>query len=542
MNETTTDAAAIFAPIWKRKWLILAVGILVAAATYVYYKHKPSTFGASTTIYLGSSPESQVRLGNSQQVGSSASQTSLFLTDQAQLINSSLVGEAVRSRLLKEDTHAAGVAAAGSAQASPASGSDFIAISAKARTSRAAAKLANTYAQVYLEQQNAAYLKAVKTTLISQRKQLRATKKIPGATSQVQAQTISEHISQLEADLAAGGNGYKQINPAVAGGLPLGSSPKRSALFGFALGVLLAAIVAYTVSRFDPRLRSLAEVETAFDMQILTALPGIKRPIVSHDGEPVPAERLREPLRRLHTTLHLRDTLEGDRGPAPRSILFISPDAGDGKSTLVADLALVQRDAGERVAVIEADLRRPIQARLLGIDNSHGLAEVLVGKLDINEAMQRLRSEPVTNNSSNSPEVAGGATTAVRSRAPGTVSALVSGGSVANPPALLAGPTMASLLRSVADDFDYVLIDGPPPLAVSDVIPLLHTVDAIVIVARVGHSREASARRLVQLLKRTASAPVLGVVANDVSSGDMKAYGFSSAYGEQRRLASLFGR
>jgi len=536
MNETT-DATAIFAPLWKRKWLILIVGILVAGATYVYYKHKPAVFGASTTLYLGSGSEAQLRVGSQQP--SSSGQSTVYLTDQAQLIDSSLVGEAVQIRLRKEHALAA---AAGSAQATSATGSDFIAISTKAGTPKAAAKLANTYAQVYLEQQNASYRQAVKTTLASQRKQLKAARKIPGTTSQLQAQTLNEHIGQLESDLAVGSNGYKQVNPAVAGGLPLSSSPKRNALFGLVLGILLAAIVTYAFSRFDRRLRSLADIEAAFDMQILTALPTIRRPIVSRDGEPTPAPSLREPLRRLHTTLQLWDTLERDGRPAPRSILFVSPDAGDGKSTLIADLALVQRDAGERVAIVEADLRRPIQAKLLGIDGSHGLTEVLTGKLDISEAMQSVQSVSPPTTNSNSTGSAESVAIAIQSHALGAVSVLVSGGIVANPPALLEGQTMAGLLRSVAEDFSYVLIDAPPPLAVSDVIPLLHMVDAIVIIARVGHTREASAQRLAQLLKQTTSAPVLGVVANDVASGDIKAYGFSSTYNEQSRHHNLIGR
>ena len=537
MNETT-DATAIFAPLWKRKWLILVVGILVATATYVYYKHKPSVFGASTTLYLGSESDAQVRIGNSQQ-SSSSGQSSLYLGDQAQLINSSLVGEAVQLRLRKEHALAA---AAGSAQASAATGTDFIAISTKAGSPQAAAKLANTYAQVYLGQQNAGYREAVKTMLASQRKQLRAARKIAGTESQLQAQALNEHINQLESDLAAGGNGYKQVNPAAAGGLPLSSSPKRNALFGFVLGILLATIVAYAFSRFDRRLRSLPDIEAVFDMQILTALPRVRRPIVSSDGEPTPARPLREPLRRLHTTLQLSDTLERAGRSAPRMILFVSPDAGDGKSTLIADLALVQREAGERVAIVEADLRRPIQAKLLGIDGSHGLTEVLTGKLDIGEALQSVQSVSPATNNSNSTGSGESVATAVQSHAPGAVSVLVSGGIVANPPALLEGRTMAGLLRSVAEDFSYVLIDAPPPLAVSDVIPLLHMVDAIVIVARVGHTREASAQRLAQLMKQTTSAPVLGVVANDVSSGDIKAYGFSSTYSEQRRRHNLIGR
>jgi Mrp family chromosome partitioning ATPase len=93
---------------------------------------------------------------------------------------------------------------------------------------------------------------------------------------------------------------------------------------------------------------------------------------------------------------------------------------------------------------------------------------------------------------------------------------------------------MPNLLRSVAEDFDYVLIDAPPPLEVSDVLPLLAMADAIVIVARVGHTGENSAQRLVDLLARAPHAPVVGIVANDLSGGEIEAFGFSSGYYDQR--------
>jgi Mrp family chromosome partitioning ATPase len=116
----------------------------------------------------------------------------------------------------------------------------------------------------------------------------------------------------------------------------------------------------------------------------------------------------------------------------------------------------------------------------------------------------------------------------VESRSAGSISVLASGGAVSNPPALLASQTMLDLLRSVAEDFDYVLIDAPPPLEVSDVMPLLNAVDGIVLVARVGHTREASAQRLMQLLARASSAPLIGMVANCVPRKDIARYGLSS--------------
>jgi Mrp family chromosome partitioning ATPase len=112
----------------------------------------------------------------------------------------------------------------------------------------------------------------------------------------------------------------------------------------------------------------------------------------------------------------------------------------------------------------------------------------------------------------------------------GSVSVLVGATMVANPPALLARPAMSELTRALTSSFDYVLIDAPPPLQVSDVMPLMAMVDGIVLVARLGHTRETSAQRLVQLLQRTPSAPVLGVVANAVSQSDIEKYGLSGRY------------
>ncbi len=276
-------------------------------------------------------------------------------------------------------------------------------------------------------------------------------------------------------------------------------------------------------------------------MQILTALPSVRSPIVHRKDELRPSRLLSEPLRRLHTTLELDDTRTGSRGP--RSILFVSADAGDGKSSTVAGLSLVQREAGRRVAVIEADFRRPVLAKLLDIGNAHGLADVLAGALPLDAAMQQVkRVAPAINTGPEGAASSGGVATMVESADVGSLSVLVGGTTVANPPALLARPAMPELLHSLCNEFDHVLIDAPPPLQVSDVLPLLKIVDGIVIVARAGHTREASARHLTELLARNAGAPVLGVVANAVSRSDMEKYGFSSGYGQRSWSRTLTGR
>ena len=119
-------------------------------------------------------------------------------------------------------------------------------------------------------------------------------------------------------------------------------------------------------------------------------------------------------------------------------ILFVSADPGDGKSMLAAALALVQRDAGERVAIVEANFRRPVQARLLGLDGTHGLADVLGGRIPVEEAMQRVTPAHPPE-AVEAEEGSEAVLTAVDSRA-GSLFVLTGGGDVANPPALLAGP------------------------------------------------------------------------------------------------------
>jgi polysaccharide biosynthesis transport protein len=588
MNETT-DAPSILAPLWKRKWLILLVGLLVGAGTYVYYKRQVHVYQGTTQLFLGSGAEEQAQLNG----GGTSRKKSLALnpTNQAALINSNGIREAVHRRLRAEHGNpTARVALHGKAHATAKEKNDFITITAQARTNKAVALLANTTAQTYISRQASSYRRAVAGTIALTRRQLRriealqeapanttpSTKngtttgttgtttgttgtttgksttttpaKSPARVSPSTAVTLQEaslaaKINQLESQLNV--TNVKQLEPAKAARAQLlKPKPRKNAIFGFAIGLVLASIVAYVLSRFDRRLRSLAEIEAVFKAPILSALPAVRRPLVSSGGQSVSANALREPIRRLHMGLKLgaANIAGGGPGIRPRSILFVSADPGDGKSTIVANLSLVQRDSGEGVAVIEADFRRPVQARLLGVQAAHGLADVIEGRLPLEAALQHVG--PPLPPGGVEPTAAGsvGLATLVESPNRGSLSVLLGDTTVANPPALLSRPEMGELVRSMADDFDSVLVDAPVPLQVSDVLPLLRMVDGIVIVARVGHTSEASAQRLVELLARTSSAPVLGVAANAVPASEIEKYGFSPASQRQRWLRTLTGR
>lgn len=577
MNETT-DFSAVFAPLWRRKWLILGVAVVVAIATYVYYKHQPSIYSATTGVYLGNGAEELTQLGAGS-AGKKAGGPNP--TAQAALINSSIIKEAVHEQLRRQrKTAALRAALKGKAKAKASEKSEFITIEGEAHNARGAALLVNTTAQTYVQRQNAHYRAQVETAISLTRKQLRkvesgqlqalidsasaaakgstTSKGATSTTAAIQSATLSAKINQLESDL--GVSQVTQVNPAKPHLAVLVSPhPKSNAIFGFAIGLLFAAIAAYALSRLDRRLRSLTAIEEAFQTQVVAALRSVKRPLpVGSDGHPAPAYVLREALWRLQATLQTLRLqgigAENGRGPAngegvengvgaengqgrgPRTILCVSADAGDGRSTLVAALALAWAEAGERVAVIEADFRRPVQSGLLRLDGSQGLADVLTGALTREQATQMVSfARPdVGVGVPPLPAPADEAAANVVSSA-GSVSVLAGARNVANPPALLGRPVTAELLRSLADEFDHVLVDAPSPLQVSDAMPLLAAVDGIVIVARVGHTREASAQRLVALLARTPSAPVLGVVANAASPADIRKYGIHADAGLQRR-------
>jgi Mrp family chromosome partitioning ATPase/capsular polysaccharide biosynthesis protein len=566
MNETPS-ATAILAPIWRRKWLILIVGIVVAVATYAYYKQKPLTFQSETQLYLSAGSEQTA--GEKGSTGKNAAATA---SAQPTIINS-IVAEEARHQLKAQHNDTAKAAAKGKIKAKANEKSQFVNVTTQAGTPRASALLANTVAAVYIRRQHSQYERGLLSQLKIAYRQLnrietpvlatKGSKVTDSATSQgdvIRAAQLQSHINTLESQLQV--KGVEQLKPAKPRAAQLlGPAPKKNAEFGFVIALLLASIAAFALGRLDRRLRLLGDIEAVYPTQMLTVLPTVRRPVVDRGGYPSPSRLLLEPMRRLQATLLLADAAPKTNGSSnsaavtppgaegalpprrvPRSLLFLSAEAGDGRSTVIADLALVQREAGERVAIVEADFRRPSQARLLGVPGTAGLPEVLAGALTLGEALQDV---PAPQPEALAAQPHGGFETAtvLAAREQGAVALLPSRAAAVNPPALLGTGAMHEVLHTLSQDYDRVLIDTPSPLEVSDAMPLLAAVDAIVVVARAGHTHERSARRLWQLLSNTPSAPILGVVANGIAPREMQKYGISTGSGQRRGwTARLTGR
>lgn len=185
-------------------------------------------------------------------------------------------------------------------------------------------------------------------------------------------------------------------------------------------------------------------------------------------------------------------------------VMFTSSAMSEGKSTVTANVAVTWAQAGKRVLLIDADLRRPtIQAtfRKLNID---GVTTVLTGRTKVEEVVE----ETFVDN----------------------LSVITSGPIPPNPSELLNSKRMGKLLDWARGNFDIVVLDAPPVLAVSDVQVLVPKTDGVVVVANMGKTLKSDLQRTVEILK-LANAKILGSVERVRTKHGDKGYGYGYGYG-----------
>ena len=220
----------------------------------------------------------------------------------------------------------------------------------------------------------------------------------------------------------------------------------------------------------------------------------------------------REPFRMLRSNLQLAD-LDNPLS----TVLIASAVPGEGKSTIVRNLALAYREAGLRVAVAELDLRRPTLAQLFQVEREPGFTNVLIRGHGIGDALQPVvgtTGQLIPDAPAHRAPGTNGAATAVETR--GTLAILTSGAILPNPSAVLAAARVAGVLEELKANHDIVLIDSAPVLAVGDTLALLPVVDGVVVVTRADSTTKDAAKRLASAVSHAPGARVVGVVVNDM--------------------------
>ena len=278
----------------------------------------------------------------------------------------------------------------------------------------------------------------------------------------------------------------------------------KSLAAGTMLGFLAGFGLGYLVEMFDKTFRSPQEVSKMLNLPMIGHIPEIES--VAPEGSSLsdvlvaahkPKSPQAENFRAIRTALYFSTSNQQSR-----IIQTTSPVPGDGKSTITANIAITIAQSNKSVLLLDADFRRPTQHKLFGATNEVGLVSAVTGEVDPQEAAQPTE---VPN-----------------------LSIMGSGPRPHNPSELLTSPQFADLLKHLRDQYDFVLIDTPPVLAVTDPGIVAARVDGVIMAMRIRKNGRPNALRARKILMDL-DANMLGVVVNGIDHRT-GSYGYYSSY------------
>lgn len=331
-------------------------------------------------------------------------------------------------------------------------------------------------------------------------------------------ETLDAQLEKADLPTAQSGPEVRVLQPAGMG-YQTGPDLKTNLMYGAVLGAALGVLLGLGLDWSERTFRSPDEIADSLAIAILAHVPMFDiRPLRRRKREPAKKYDTMHPsLQVLHqphspaaeAIRAVRTSLFYNRGDDVeyRVIQVTSPCPSDGKSTVAANLAVSLAGANKRVVLVDADLRKPFQHKNFGLDNSVGVTSVLNGDCDWEAAVQQT---PVDN-----------------------LSVMPSGPRPDNPAEAVSLPDFEHMIDDLRAEFDVVIVDSPPLLAVTDAANITRHVDGVVLVTRIGRNTKPLARRATQML-RSLKANVIGLVVNAVGdSGYSMVYAstWSSDYG-----------
>jgi capsular exopolysaccharide synthesis family protein len=300
---------------------------------------------------------------------------------------------------------------------------------------------------------------------------------------------ISKRVQDLGIDVDANiptVNEFEEAKPAEA--LQVEPDIPTTVFEALVLGLVVGSGLAFLRDWLDQRLRSAEEIKQVMQIPILGVVPhivGARTP--SQRGMQLhlePMSDVAEAYRTIRTGVYF-----GTPGGAAKTILVTSPAPGDGKTTLASNLAVAMAQAGNRIILIDADFRKPMQHKIFQLTKGIGMSSVLAGTMTLEEAIQ----ETVVPN----------------------LSVLPCGPIPANPSEILNSQAFADVLDHLVEAYDHVIIDSPPVLPVTDARILAAGADATILAVRAEKSTRKGSVYARDTLA-SVGARLLGVVVNDV--------------------------
>ncbi len=315
-----------------------------------------------------------------------------------------------------------------------------------------------------------------------------------------------------EAGIIAGlhSTNIRKIDPADAPDFP--SSPRKSVnlTLGLLSGLGIGLLLSFLVEALDTNIKTIYDIEERLGLPMLGVVPQVDTKLLSPETfvrdatSPIPGawSRLAEAYRSLRTTILLSRA-----GTPPQVILISSAKPSEGKTSITTLESIVFALNGARVLLIDSDLRRPSVHLRFRIANKVGLTSVLTGKAGLEEAIVPVAALPALH--------------------------LLPAGPIAPMPAELLGSLqMQRLVEGLRANYDFILIDTPPVLTVTDAAVLVSVSDGVVLVLRYGQATRNVVARASEILLRS-GAHLLGVVLNavDLQSSDYAEY-YGRAYND----------
>lgn len=300
--------------------------------------------------------------------------------------------------------------------------------------------------------------------------------------------------------------------PALAPSSPISPNTLMNIILGLLVGLVVGVGFAVLRSVLDTRIHSLRDVEEITDKPLLGGI------IDDSDVEKQPLTMKQKPYSPMAESYRtLRTNLQFLNVDQDSSVFVItSAKPGEGKSTTSVNLALALAEAGARVALIEADLRLPRVSKYLGVEGNAGLTDILIGKAELNDVLQRWGRTQLFY--------------------------LPAGRIPPNPSELLGSDAMKKIIAELDESFDYVIIDAPPALAVTDAAVIGHAKAGLLLAVASGLTKKPELEAALATLDQ-AGANVLGVIVTMLPSKAAAGYGYGNyGYGEPKAIdATLAG-
>jgi len=317
--------------------------------------------------------------------------------------------------------------------------------------------------------------------------------------------TIYESLLQKEKELRVSSNSrsnnVRVVDRAEIPKAPLAPTGRRTWLTSIAIGLVLAIAVAFGLDYMNDTIKTPEDVTRRLKLPFLGLVPSVrddKHPVLASAHVP---HDFGEAFRSLRTSIMSRFPAEGTK-----ILAVTSAQPLEGKTTTACNIAMALAYGGARVLLVDADMRRPGMHRPLRLTNERGLSQVLIGQARVRDVIQRTVDPNLL--------------------------AITAGKTPPNPSELLASERMKTLLNNLSHGpFDWIVLDTPPVLAVTDAVILAPLVNGVTFVIGAEMTRRRLAERALETIM-AASPRFAAVVLNRVDFARNKYY-YSRYYGHQ---------